>query len=357
VQEAESLSTLTSKDSLLEPKNPYRFYQTLRSSLLKDPLLPEPEYFPFRFSTLRAKAHPVFSLNDLPQGSNSHGFTSLFHQLETRLQGPYMESLQAQIKDRYGYSVETLSFNLLQGDLVQKLLQLKDPISSTTLQLYYILASIAQKTSDSSLELSPQEIALLDFAAAMSVCKVGQLDAIALFYSRLPSSEQTNNLTGQSPSLQVLTEFIHTSIQSALQDTFAKPALLTELSNDQEVKQAAHQTLYLKNRLFQQVGLVHTLTFDPHSHIIKDSLISNSLDCLLQAFVKHFPLNALLEKFKNAFSNQPLYMTVREILEKISTEKQLQERMSYHEDTFAITLSLEAVLALLQELNYLKPSS
>ena len=319
--------------------NPYKIYHSLA---LQEPFwqgsMPSFTLGTFHIevnlNSLRKQAqNKELFLEDLPRGIASSAFHSLFTHLDEHLQAQPL--LIQKIEETYGMGIKELKQNLLQGELLIGLLHKpevpKASISKETYYMYAILKFIlSQDAAYVSVEqLSSQEKFLLNFASVVTSCKIGQLDGIAYYYNDLPLQYRTFE-KAKTTTEQTLKGLIEASMQSTLQKMFYSEDLIRSLAEQEQVGEQSHQSLYLKNRLHKQVGLKHSLVFDPHAGLIHPTILGSSLDRLMKGFFSFCSPHKFISQLQEDVQKGILdfYIPISERLDYLSQQKkQLKENL------------------------------
>jgi hypothetical protein len=322
-------------------KNPYSLYSHLQAILKTEPLLEEFADFRKR-ATLRS-----YTFADIP-----HGYIAL---------KDLFDSLEAKGVDEgqvaflcNGATFEAVKGNVLgESKLIPFLLAQKgepqDSISITTMYLYTILKKISeQDDTRKEGQLSDRENMLLKFASQVIECSTGQAGAIEQYYI------YTINPQAAGSNQNKIEGIVDHAVQMALKKALASEILLQELSGQGEVKQQAHQTLYLQNRYHKQIGLRHTLKFDRHSGVIYDSLINKEPQEALLA-IKHYlrveqEVKAALD---STIKNTKSYDTFIHYFEKeLGLKGDYESYIEFDEEMNPIGITPLAVQKLVQKLGY-----
>jgi hypothetical protein len=260
-----------------DPKSPYQLHANLQKIIAEEPLFDECKIFRQR------AAKRQFTFADIPQALPS--LQSLFETIEQR--GFDKKEVSALC---HGITLEEVKANLLgDGKLVPRLLAQRgkdeEVVPLTTMYLYAILKAIYQEDDEREKErLSNRENRLLKFASMVKHCTTGQADAIEQYYI------YTIDPAAKDHSQAKIEGAVDDAMQLALKKALAHPALLKEIAKKDTIEQHSHQTLYLKNRYHKQLGLLHTLKFDPQSGVIDDGLIASDPKKTIEIIKKHLCL-------------------------------------------------------------------
>lgn len=338
---AASLGAVCDPNVVDAPKNPYRILKALKdehaslAAALNDEqgdlLLNVPVYLPnppqelfdrriqWSLNTLRAKALTWngYSRSQLPEEVNSDTLHELFSAMTLRIAALSEEqrqeidaNIEAFITDQELTSIENLN------DLFQKLItsstirilltlndngQPDDPVTPSQFQLFMILKNI-RDTDDTTLApgslLTLREDKLVNLAAMVQNCPTGQKSGILTVYNRLPACYKSGPEPFYHQASETVVARIDTAVQSGLEQTFAsEPFLLDAAATDDEsVVEAAHQTLYLKNRYYPWVGLRgHQLVFDVCTELLYDNLVNTPPSQTIDTIIRHLTPIAIRE--------------------------------------------------------------
>jgi len=392
-QKAIQIKILADPKALQNPKNPYRIYQYLKKILEVEQQTPLSFALPFtplnsqqiclNLEPIRKDAVvKVLTRADLPVGIDLQTLLDLFLSIENRLNELKEEEklkVETCIQESYELPLTELKDNLLKNHFIPNLLNLPshpdgiiDPMS---LYLCRILKAILLKSKNKKATdlLSPQEEMFLTFTRSINNCVTGQKDGIILYYNNLDPQDRINNPHINSKEANTIQNFVKSAYQSLLNHLFASETLLTNLTGKIEESQASHQTLYLKNRFHQAIGLQHNLTFDPHTGVLNDTLLSKcemSPKEVLEEIARLIAPNLLCQWIKKeidqlCLSHHLSYSILSTYLEQILPQKErsdLKWRMRYldiepdeEEYNFQFRGILEAgVWAILGEMGYIK---
>ena len=153
--------------------------------------------------------------------------------------------------------------------------------------------------------LSEKERMLLGVAASIQNCYAGQDEGIAGVYHWLLAEKQSieggiapNHEYGSSSAKDLLYLYLVPKIQKEVlkMETLlsTENPMMRELISDEDAfNQLAHQSLYLKNLIGEDLHLEHTLILDQHAGFIDKALREKSRGEVLQVFFKHYTLNLL----------------------------------------------------------------
>lgn len=350
----------TTPEAVTKKKNPYKVHKELKNLSYREGL--GVEALPFLTQGKRsvslslpklrilAEETAAFVAADLPQSLSSDTFRELFDGVKRRVEQEEQDrlinnrpssdedpSLAKYIEKTYKKSLGELQANVLNGVLIPELLKIPiEPtqnISQGAFYLYAILRSIQDRDPiiRPSFPFSDREIALLNFAYAVSECTTGQMDGIVNYYNKLDSRYRFEKQVENSHANQLI-DFINASIQSLMQTTFADEQMIKTMTKKMSVPQASHQSLYIKNRLYSHVGLKHDLTFDFHGELLLDELIDASLSELIKVFLIFFSpdklISQLFEDFENASPDlqTTLQTAAQERLENLLREVRKMEQ-------------------------------
>jgi hypothetical protein len=315
----EIIQAHTIVNGIHDPKNPYYIHAKLLEAVQKEALLDD-------FEALRKRADlRVYTFADIPEGIIP--FHKLFESVEERGINPKQleelcqnyygkeplqkgaeesDELFAQRQAVYFEEMEKLQRSYLsdvrcnilgQGKVIPALLLQRGdpnaPITLTNMYLHLILKKIAeQDNTRKDGKLSDRENMLLQFASMVKECSTGQSDAIEQYFLHTIGGQSQAN-----SSVEKIEKTIDSAVQMTLLETLSSDALVKELTGKERVKQMSHQTLYLKNRYYKQLGLHHSPSFDFHAGVIYQSLQHQSANEAL-SIIKHHFLQRLEERVK-----------------------------------------------------------
>jgi hypothetical protein len=257
------------------PKNPYKLYNVLQSTIKQEPL--SDDFVNFRNRAAKLKN---YTFADIPK--NIIPPLALFNSMEAR--GIDNAQVAALCNNAM---FEEVKENITGEDRIVPTILAKegskeDFLDLTAMHLYLILEQIA-KEDDARKDgkLSDRETMLLKFASMIKECHTGQADAIDQYYI------YTLNPVASGSGKAKIEETIDNAVQVALNKALASDHFLSELTGIEDVKQQSHQTLYIKNRYHKQIGLKHTLNFDFHTGVVYDSLIEQDPRNIIRGIKKH----------------------------------------------------------------------
>jgi len=349
------MSILLALESSMQssPKNPYVLYQRLLDTHKKEALWTGPFKGPMRLSLARLQHRDPkvpFIKKDLPKEIPLQGFKPLVASLQERLEEN--EELKEKIQTLYGASLNELQANLLHGDLIVHLLQLPieeaDSIQEMTFYLYNILSYLWQLDGSYSAQelFSPQEEELLQFASMLNCCETGQKEAIVFYYNHLPMKNRVGPLAKTSCQ-EKRALFVENAVDASLHKVFAEEGFLRSLAKKEKVQEQIHQTLYLKNRLTKQVGLLMPVCFDLYAEMIDNEIVRAPLATLMTTFFQFFTEGKLVKQLQEDFLGaREFCLPVREIFELVCYE-QAQEALresSFKEDLAFLQKQADYVL-------------
>jgi len=299
-------------------KNPYNLFSTLKKILSSEKLLElDPDTTSgkkeiWNLEKLREK--PItYTFADRPKEVTPDSLDQLFEAMEKRINSlPEEQKKQTLegIASSYLDSFATIKAEVKNSSVINtSLQQLKKPeevISNTSYHLYAIIKYIidSSDTIEKGSILSNKEERLLNFSSGVKNCTTGQQDGINRYYEfaglRKAEKEEVKE------EAWVINNFVQDVVQKYLNSVISSKKLLNRLTKIDESKlvQEAHQTLYLKNRLFQQLNLDHTLTLDKYSGVIYDQLIDIRTKELFNAFFDCFDEKEMVKLLKIALTEK-----------------------------------------------------
>jgi len=364
-QRAIEVYAIADPSVLSNKKNPYTLLKNLNAQLQKEPLYDvEAE---INLDTLRKRGKcKGFTVRDLPEGVSGESLLQLFNRLETRLSGLPNDKRQvaeSYIQDSFLRTVPMLKSNLFNKSLIPSLLVVASspdqPIEGTQFYFFAILKAILDTSSvlSESMMLSPQEEMLLGVSCSINECVTGQKDGIDIYYNQLPPQYRTREMLTQAE--EKIGPLIDQSVQTVLNEVFASEDLLKAILGGTKFEQHSHQTLYLKNRLHAQVGLVHRLAFDPHSNVLYDALIEADTKKLIECFFKLCTKEKIVTQLKRdiaqVISDKKIYQSLEKFFEPHVMKGAAPWQLSYFEfseDYAPLGITDEGAHKLLQIINY-----
>ncbi|MES2198992.1 MAG: hypothetical protein V4489_02340, partial [Chlamydiota bacterium] len=182
---------------------------------------------------------------------------------------------------RSPFNEGTYTYNLMYANYSKK-----DEVSPETVLLFDIFYFINnQRSNNPSPEtgFTTQDDYLLLALAHLQNCSSAQLEGIATMHSFI--TEENLLLPNEAKGRNYIRKFIQDTLKTGI--TAMVPVI--PLEDEMHIPQVVHQTLYLKNRLFDCIGLEYHLTFDEYPVCIERSLIVKNKITLLQEFYSKFP--------------------------------------------------------------------
>ena len=259
-----------------------------------------------------AIAKNSYYFSDLPKGINANFLDRLFQSLDTRLDHLSAEKKQethAYIREQFRLPYDELKPHLLQKPLIKRLLATVLPPENPVEQVHFELFSIfdvlqRRKNCLNEKILSEQEECLLSLACQLQDCATGQRDGIQFIYNNLVSTgEITSTSHLDSDFEHDFRSLLHQIIQNELNHILTSSNLLSELIGENSDKHLAHQTLYLKNRLYRQLGLRHSLTFDFHSTTISPKLFDMDEKRAICTIVAKLDIQKILQRSQKCLTS------------------------------------------------------
>jgi len=368
-QRAIEVAAISDASLLDNKKNPYTLFQKLKASIHTETKCTVGSQL--NLETLRKRgAYKGFTVKDLPSGISEGTLLNLFDNLERRLKALSFErslATEVYIRDSFGKPIKKLKSNIFGKTLIPGLLKVPSsldyPIEAATFYLYTLIKVILESSPilDENMFLSPQEELLLRITCSINNCVTGQRDGIVLYYNHLPPKYRTREVC--TLVQEKIAYYVDQSVQKVLHEIFASEELLHEILGSQMpeiISQHAHQTHYLKNRLFLQVGLSHCLSFDPHTYVILDALVDADIEVLLKAFFKLFTKEKVVAKLKRdmseALKEKTMYPSLQEFLEphfKVSDMYESWYNICFALDVDDFNLTEEGTHKLLEIVGYL----
>ncbi len=360
-------------------KNPYRVYQKL-TELAKQPSDIKPpcqmvygEQARINPIQLQATAE-LFTLSrkDIPTGVNLEAWESLVQQLTTKVESDHLD-----VTVLTGRSWETLYTGMLNHAYIKSMLRFKERVLIPQAQFASIFQAILAEGSvvAQGEVFSAQEQMLLKVASGIQHCSSGKREGIALTYAQLnPKFKLKKKVEVTRSGPEAVAELAKEQICSMAQgvliaqfsgiDSFAQ-----EVTEDKHIKQGVHQSLYLKNLLGSQVGLLHEVIIDLHAETIYNRLLAKSRDEVLNVFYRYFTPEHLVNEVHKQLSEQlalqsdepnwRLFNSLMALgeLGRVDTDEAALERRSteweYNEDEIPTRLTEIGALHLLRAIGYI----
>jgi hypothetical protein len=216
--------------------------------------------------------------------------------------------------------------------------------------------ALNQPEGNSLSSLSLSEEAMIGLFSNIKNCDVGQSGDISELYTHLPAAFKLRVISGEIASSQEL-EKAHTLLKSWIQEIIEQTfdhndALMKRMCGTNEIiEQHAHQALYLKNLLGEDLGLSLKPRFDINANMLYVKLLDYSKEEALRIFydailIDNAFLKALEAKINTAVMTTDAYL-VLEILKKEG---------DWIHDGEGMRITPKGVLRLLLSLGVLKES-
>ncbi len=343
-------------EALKNKRNPYSVYQALDQARKQENLISlslpisflQNKSVKWNLSSLRGKgSFTGYTIKELPQGIDEQILLQLFTSLKQR--AGLDPEINEYIEGAHGHSLSLLETNLTKDTLIAKLLIKKDQVNLLSFQLYKIIDMILTSSQQVEGKLTAQEEMLLKFSSTVQNCEGGRKDGIQRFYQFCYKGLTLKTVDNR------IENFVDSCMQELLQENFSNETWLRELPTG--LKQAAHLTIYLKNRLAHQVGLKHELTFDEHTEVLSESVIDLSTETLLLSYFNHLTPQVLIDKLiahsVKLFTYTDSYKLLIALLEDKLTVN-YEEILEYDEDFAPFKLTPLGALNLLQACDYVE---
>lgn len=290
-----------------DPKGPYALFKELcqRSkeeidlSTLRIPeeVLEENrvQINPLYLKTLPRRA---LTFKDLP----AHSKSFLEEMTKVLDQKPALE-----IETILGESYHHLKTGALGGYVLQNLLNVNggpdDLVPVIARKFVQCVAYIESLSADvdPGCIFSPREYAFLKMLAIIQNCQTGKEGGILVYHSSLPLS--TNSFPNEGEELKqkaifFLNTFISQEVQLFLNSNSAFLKSIIGMKPHEKIRQEVHQSIYIQNLIWPDVGLLHTPTFDMHAQSLYQKIVDSSkwevLNHFYAHFVAHDRINSLL---------------------------------------------------------------
>lgn len=284
-------------DSQNDPKNPFVIFNQLQIQVPKESWMETSVVHSWNLQTLRKKGAVIkYQLSDLPEGVNETTLNDLYKTLSKRLEsleGEEKEKIKHYIMEAIGYKFEDLKMAFLTNPLIKQLVKIS---SSSVSSLQYQFYSILKAIFDSNNECQPGELLsmredmLLKISVTIQACETGTRNGIETCFDLLPEKYKTRIAEKHhAPADQLIDDAIQRTFNELF--TYIIPAKISK-----DVSQSSHTTLYLKNRLFRQLGIRHELVFDLYSKELPDELFTYSANALFSMTIENFQVEAVVKK-------------------------------------------------------------
>ncbi len=315
---------------------------------------------------------PKSLAKSLANGLGPDFLDKLFQSLDARLDRLSAEKKQmthAYICEQFRLPYEQLKPHLLQKPLIRRLLALalepEDPIEQVHFELFSILDVLCRRQNSLNDNiLSEQEECLLSIACQLQTCSTGQRDGIQFIYNNLVSTgEITATLHSDSDFEHDFKTLLHQIVQNELNHILTSSHLLSELIGENDNAQLSHQTLYLKNRLHKQLGLRHSLTFDPGSMMISPALVDIDEIHATNAIVAKIDIQKIMRRAEECFKTmmttderrKAVYNSVYALFERMPNKPEGWQNWLLFDDTYEFKgLSDEGLARLLEQMGIIK---
>jgi hypothetical protein len=153
--------------------------------------------------------------------------------------------------------------------------------------------------------LSEREQALLMMSASIQNCPTGKMEGVVLAYHLLPEKYRYGacHHDAELPVVQETKRYLRALVSSLMiRLCSADNAMMKEMTGvPADIKQLAHQSLYVKNLLFSHVGMEHELQFDSNAGVLYDTLVMKSIKEVLHIFSQHLNPSVIIDEVKNQF--------------------------------------------------------
>lgn len=188
-----------------------------------------------------------------------------------------------------------------------------------------ILASIEAlpNVKENGALFSPRELAFLSMLTSIQNCTTGKSEGIHSYYLNVlpesfrytPQEQPSSDVDPAHVRSKVfVTKILAEEIEKMFSGQNALAYELTGVPVTQEIAQAAHQALYLKNLIGQSVGLRNTIEYDPSTQVLYASLLSHSKLKVLQAFYRHFDIRPAIHRIDSALSLDDESVVVQQLV-------------------------------------------
>jgi len=400
-QEALNVMILAEGDRS-NPKNAFTIYEKLLAFAKEPPpaiRLPIKEMggghqFVLNLETVSSRPEFVIPKEILPAGVNTQAFLDLFKNLNTRL-----ESIKASGGDLYQRTKSSIgdlntsqfnvdlpvdkrfegSFSMLKKfaenpDILRWLalipgLKDGDRVPKETACLCAIIRFILDQrdTLEAGELVSPREEALFKISASIQGCTQGTGEGVTIAYNWLEGKYHYKVTTEPDIPIveKVKLEMVYPVIEKAVLDLISgdTPAMKELTGEHINIRQLAHQSQYVKGAIGRFIGLPGKPKFDPHTHVLYDSLVDKNLEQMLTIFYKHFSIDLLADALSKhgiiLLEHPPVFNGIISLLggcgfSKDPSDRWEEEKVDYEEMPTTYHLTKEAAFALLGALGFVK---
>lgn len=326
----------------------------------------------FNFEGLKANGKiEEIKLNDLPINGTLENWILLRDQLKNEIENEVgdvkSQQMENEIVLKTGHKWNHLLYNTFLSPYLKELLSFDETsLSFTQAQLACIIHYIMDQSDereDGHL-LTKKQTCLLMIFAGIQECRGGKKEGIANTYNLLPKQYKLKIIKndGLPPLNAGAIESIHQYTQKFIADQFCGTNLLmkelTETPADEEIAQAAHQGLYLKNLIGQIAGLKHTLTYDTYAGIVKYQFLNKDRDDVIQTYFKHVTTKKMVDSVMQSI-NQELHEasifnrgSIYQMYSSLFPEDELNQYWEVN-DEGEFQILRKGVILLLEKANYL----
>ena len=383
-QKAINVLVLADPDVLNDLKNPYNIFQSLQA------FLDEPYFQLSAFNVLELDMRRIremaqtldYTVQMLPHDVTRENIERLFGNMVTRFEalsedeqtavGESVRSLLGVEEQGSNFSNKVLNIPSLQDEffradgLISKWLSHAPVgggrIDSSHFKAFMILKSILdvnESIVDSVKLLTPQECLIVNFINCVINCSTGQKNGIEVLYKELPKIYQ---VSGNSDD-QVVNEIVRTTVQRSLNEAIQEQVRVVVGGID---PQEVHQILYVKNRLFRQLGLEHKLEFDLHTGVLSEAVLDYNPQQMFLGIVEKFQQilpRKILENINDMIKRDPkqtegassYYVLFSEIFEH--HKREIEDCVEFDANYKLTGLTPLGALTLLQEVGVVKDDS
>jgi hypothetical protein len=167
-------------------------------------------------------------------------------------------------------SSSALHFENLQSVVFKNILQEpeKENVSLNKAMFSSILAYIYDQplTSSTGQLLTERDKAVMMFSESVQNCRVGKIEGLRMMYTMLDPKYKFNVAEQDSSAVSfakgVVRSFFEQKIHFMISSTTPFTRELTDTQPGTAIPQLAHQSRYIRNKIFPQLGLPCTLEFD-----------------------------------------------------------------------------------------------
>lgn len=207
--------------------------------------------------------------------------------------------------------------------------------------------------------LTEREETLLKFSESVKDCRTGKEEGLITFYQHLPKEYKFTHSSQNSlnPNIVKAKISIFSVMENYVNDLIstASPFMLELTGLETDIPQLAHHSLYVKNVLRAFFPISHQLTFDFHTMLLSDALVTHKPIDIASIFQKHCKVADLIDRLQKNFAStdasEGLFTAYSELLSETLSK---QIAWTVDDETMAVTLSDKGAFHLLLESGLIK---